>query len=72
MTLRHSSEPPLVVGTRISLRAVLMPPAGPAAPGAYDFARAARFKEICAVGYAVSRAKVAAADRTGLNLRIVE
>ena len=73
LTLRHSPEPPLVVGDRISLRAVLMPPAGPAAPGAYDFARAAWFKEIGAVGYAVSRAKVvAAADRTGLNLRIVE
>jgi len=48
-----------------------MPPAGPAAPGAYDLARAARFKEIGAVGYTVSRAKVAA-DRTDLNLRIVE
>ena len=44
-----------------------MPPAGPAAPGAYDFARAAWFKEIGAVGYAMSRAEVVAVgERNGL------
>jgi competence protein ComEC len=51
----------------VRLRAVLMPPAGPAAPGAYDFARAAWFKEIGAVGYAMSRAEVVAVgERNGL------
>ncbi|MBV37512.1 MAG: hypothetical protein CMM23_02450 [Rhodospirillaceae bacterium] len=35
-----------------------MPPAGPAAPGAYDFAWAAWFEQIGAVGYAVSRAQI--------------
>ncbi len=58
LTLRKVAEPPLAVGDRVRLRAVLMPPAGPAAPGAYDFARAAWFKRIGAVGYALSGAKV--------------
>jgi competence protein ComEC len=60
LTLRGNSTSALAVGDRIRLRAVLMPPAGPAAPGAYDFARAAWFKKIGAVGYAVSRATVIA------------
>ena len=60
LTLRHSPEPPLMVGERVRLRAMLMPPAGPAAPGAYEFARAAWFKEIGAVGYAMSRGEVVA------------
>jgi competence protein ComEC len=40
-------------GQRILLRAVLMPPPAPAAPGAYDFSRQAWFQGIGAVGYAV-------------------
>ncbi len=40
-------------GQRIMLRAVLMPPPAPAAPGAYDFSRQAWFQGIGAVGYAV-------------------
>lgn len=40
-------------GQRIRLRAVLMPPPAPAAPGAYDFSRQAWFQGIGAVGYAV-------------------
>ncbi len=71
LTLRHKPDPPLVVGDRVRLRARLMPPAGPAAPGAYDFARAAWFKEIGAVGYALSRAEVVAVgERDGLGLRM--
>ena len=74
LTLRGSQEPALTVGDRVGLRAVLMPPAGPAAPGAYDFARAAWFKQIGAVGYAVSRAKVISAEKANglaaINLRI--
>ncbi len=41
-------------GDRVRLRAVLQPPPGPAAPGAFDFARQAYFQGIGAVGYAVS------------------
>jgi competence protein ComEC len=73
LTLRHSPDLPLVVGDRVRLRAVMMPPAGPAAPGAYDFARAAWFKEIGAVGFAMSRVRVIApGERTGASLRIAE
>jgi len=39
-------------GDRIRAMAVLMPPPGPAAPDAYDFARTAFFERIGAVGYA--------------------
>jgi competence protein ComEC len=42
-------------GDRVRLRAVLQPPPGPAAPGAFDFARQAYFQRIGAVGYAVSK-----------------
>jgi competence protein ComEC len=58
ITLRFKQQPILAVGDRVRLRAVLMAPAGPAAPGAYDFARAAWFKKIGAVGYGVSRPQV--------------
>ncbi|HEX3811150.1 MAG TPA: ComEC/Rec2 family competence protein [Rhizomicrobium sp.] len=41
----------LVPDDWVQVRAVLMPPPGPAAPGAYDFGRAAYFDGIGAVGY---------------------
>jgi competence protein ComEC len=41
-------------GQWISLRAALLPPPMPAAPGAYDFARQAWFRQLGAVGYAVT------------------
>ena len=40
-------------GQWVSLRAVLMPPPGPVAPGAFDFQRYLYFKQLGAVGYAV-------------------
>ena len=46
----------LVPGNWIHLTAILMPPPGPAAPGGYDFGRAAFFDRIGAVGYAYGRA----------------
>lgn len=45
-------------GQRVSVRAVLMPPPGPAAPGDFDFARQAWFQRIGAVGYTVSKPKI--------------
>lgn len=43
----------LLVGTRITLRAGLMPPPVPSVPGGYDFQRAAWFERIGAVGYSL-------------------
>lgn len=41
-------------GDMVRVRAVLMPPPEPAAPGAFDFARRAYFQQIGGVGFAVS------------------
>ena len=53
VTIRRAADPPRA-GDEIRLRAVLMPPPEPAVPGAFDFARAAWFQRLGAVGYAVS------------------
>lgn len=47
-----SADHPLA-GDRIRVRAILHPPAGPAAPGAFDFARKAWFQQLGGVGYAI-------------------
>lgn len=44
---------PVNVGDRIRLRAMLMPPAQPAMPGAFDFARFAWFRQLGAIGSAL-------------------
>ncbi len=48
----------LVPGDRIYAMAVLVPPPGPASPGAYDFSRTAFFDRIGAVGYAYGRPRL--------------
>jgi len=57
----------LGAGARISLRARLLPPAGPALPGAYDYARVAWFGGIGATGRAFAPVTVLtpAPERTG-------
>ncbi len=45
---------PLRPGQMVSVFATLLPPSGPAAPGAFDFARAAYFDQLGAVGYSLS------------------
>lgn len=52
VNIRTGAPPP--PGRPIWVLAVLLPPPGPTAPGAYDFARALYFQRIGAVGYAVS------------------
>ena len=47
----------LVPGERVSVRAVLLPPPGPVAPGAFDFQRQAFFARLGAVGYSVGPVK---------------
>lgn len=49
-------------GDRVMLRAVLLPPSPPVAPGAFDFARQAWFKQLGAVGYAISPVEVVASE----------
>lgn len=57
LSLRTRGVAP-VPGLAVRVRAVLMPPPEPAAPGAYDFARALYFKGIGVVGYAVGGLEV--------------
>lgn len=50
---RGKELPTLKRGDRISVRAALLPPSGPAMPGGFDFARYFFFRHIGAVGYAI-------------------
>lgn len=61
VTLRGSliPEAPLWPGQRVRLKAVLLPPSEPVAPGSYDFRRRAFFEGIGAVGYGTSRPDLA-------------
>jgi competence protein ComEC len=54
-------------GDAVRLRATLNPPPGPSLPGDYDFARAAWFKGLGAVGYADAAAEIDA-DAPGPTL----
>ena len=49
----------LTAGRAATCRAVLGPPAGPMAPGAYDFARRAYFERLGATGFAYGRCRPA-------------
>ena len=62
---------PLVPGTRIAFKAVLLPPPAPTAPGDYDFGRAAYFQGLGAVGYAYGEPQVLAPLQSkGVRARI--
>ena len=50
--------PPIHVGDRLLVLANISPPAGPAAPGAFDFQRVAWYQQLGAVGYALAPATV--------------
>ncbi len=52
-------------GDRISVLAVLQPPPSPSFPGGYDFARAAWFSRIGAVGYALGAPRAVDAGSEG-------
>ncbi|KZD12173.1 hypothetical protein AUP43_05040 [Oceanibaculum pacificum] len=52
----------LRLGDIVRVRAVLRPPPGPAAPGAFDFQRHAFFEGIGGVGYAVGRVERVAGE----------
>jgi competence protein ComEC len=55
-------------GDWIRIRAVLMPPPSPAMPGAYEFGRAAFFRQIGAVGYSFGKpVKISSQGPPGLR-----
>ena len=56
-------------GALVSLRAVLMPPPPPAEPGDYDFARAAWFQRIGAVGFTLGAPRIIRAPQADLLFR---
>lgn len=64
--------PPLHVGDRILVLANLSPPAGPAAPGAFDFQRVAWYQQLGAVGYALSPAAVIAPGKPDGFVRAID
>ncbi len=55
----------IAAGDRVSMTARLSPPPGPAAPGAFDFARRAWFQRLGAVGFAYGRPRVTAKGEGG-------
>jgi competence protein ComEC len=68
ITLRRDGEV-IWPGERLRVRAMLLPPPEPAMPGAFDFARYAWFRQIGAVGYAISTAELMAPADDGQSWR---
>jgi len=66
----HDVPTPLGRGAIIGLRARLMPPALPAVPGAYDFARVAWFAEIGATGRGFAPVRVIVPSGRGAGIRV--
>jgi competence protein ComEC len=64
--------PPLHVGDRILVLANLSLPAGPAAPGAFDFQRVAWYQQLGAVGYALAPAVVIEPGRPAGIVRAID
>jgi competence protein ComEC len=64
--------PPLHIGDRLLVLANLSPPAGPAAPGAFDFQRVAWYQQLGAVGYALAPATVIEAGRPDGFVRTID
>ena len=66
-----AEAPDLAPGDAVRLKATLSPPPGPALPGDYDFARAAWFQGLGAVGYATAAPeRMAQAAEPPLSLRL--
>lgn len=61
----------LLPGDQVKLLAILHPPSGPAAPGAFDFARRAYFLRLGAVGYAIRTPELLKkASASGFSIRL--
>lgn len=59
----RTAGPDILPGDRVKLRATILPPPSPAAPGAFDFARQAWFEQIGGVGFTLGPAQIEAAAR---------
>lgn len=70
VTNRRQGELP-APGQWISVRATLLPPAEPAAPGAYDFGRAAWFQQLGAVGFTLGALRIVPAPE-GVDRSLVD
>ncbi len=68
--VRGEAVPP-DVGSRIRVRASLLPPPGPSAPGAFDFQRRAWFGRLGAVGFALGQVAVLESGERGLGGRTI-
>lgn len=66
----RKADAALVPGNWVHVSAVLMPPPGPAAPGGYDFGRAAFFDRIGGVGFVYGHAHPIAPRATGWSERV--
>jgi competence protein ComEC len=64
--------PAIGVGDRLLVLANLMPPPGPAAPGAFDFQRVAWYQEIGAIGYALAAPSVLEKGRPSGIVRTID
>ena len=65
VTVRARGGDAVAPGDWVSLRAVLLPPSPPAAPGAFDFARYAWFDRLGGVGYAVNAPAIVVGEESG-------
>lgn len=68
LSLRKGWAPP--VGSHVTQLVQLLPPSGPAMPGAHDFGRAPWFQGIGAIGYGLGRPKAALARDPPLSVRL--
>ncbi len=67
----RAGGPEVVPGDRVRLRATILPPPSPAAPGAFDFARQAYFEQIGGVGFTLGPALIETGARdTGWQARL--
>jgi competence protein ComEC len=63
--------PPLVVGSRIRVRTVLIPPPPPVMPGAYDFPLRAWYMGLGAIGTALGQPETLTEPETRQGLRLI-
>ena len=68
----RGQQPTMQPGEWLRVRAIISPPAPPAAPGAFDFQRLAYFQQIGAFGFSIGTAEIIApgASRFGLELSL--